>query len=139
MYDVAGPELVFSSEQVWLFLPVGYLTTILIEAPIVFFGLSWKLSWKERLGAGFWLTACTYPIVILVLPAVMDGFSRGSYLLVAEIFAPVAECVLFWFAFRSYELVTPEWVRCYLAIIVANVTSFLLGEILNTYLYYGLF
>jgi hypothetical protein len=44
-----------------------------------------------RLFAGAWLTACTYPVVWLVLPPLFE--ERSLYLLAAETFAPVAEWV----------------------------------------------
>src|SRR5688500_15404948 len=65
--------------RLWLFLPVGYLTTILIETPILVFGLSPKLSLRRKLLCGIWLTACTYPIVVLVLPAVFLDSSRHFF------------------------------------------------------------
>ena len=82
------------------FLPRGFLLTIAIEIPILLAGLSRRHPLGDRLIAGIWLTACTYPIVVLVLPALMlsDG-SWGTYLWVAETFAPLAECGLFWLAY----------------------------------------
>ena len=85
-----------SPSELWRFLPIGYLVTIAIEVPILFFGLSAHHSKVRRVGAGVWLTACTYPIVMLVLPLLLVNGSRAFYLLVAETFAPVAECLLFW-------------------------------------------
>src|SRR5215813_9481747 len=93
--------LQLSSRELWRFLPVGYLLTIAIETPILFVGLSPRHNWKRKLFAGVWLTACTYPIVTLVLPLILAGYPRATYLLIAETFAPVAECVLFWLAFGS--------------------------------------
>ena len=95
-----------AGQFLWLFLPVGYLVTILIETPVLIFGLSPKLTLKQKLLCGIWLTACTYPIVVLVLPTLMlDYFntSRELYLAVAETFAPAGECLFFWFAFRGKE------------------------------------
>src|SRR6516162_10670473 len=84
----------------WAFLPHGYLFSILIETPVLLVGLSRRHSLGRRLFAGVWLTACTYPIVILVLTQYFDlETDRFRYLLVAETFAPVAECALFWAAF----------------------------------------
>jgi hypothetical protein len=129
--------------QLWLFLPIGYLTTILIETPVLVFGLSPKLSLKQRLLCGAWLTACTYPVVVLVLPALLlnDPYdSRNFYLIVAETFAPLAECVLFWLAFHAGNLLeTRDWIRSFTAISVANLLSFGIGEILNYYQWFGLF
>ena len=126
--------------RLWYFLPIGYLTTILIETPVLLIGLSPKLSLKQRLACGAWLTACTYPIVILVLPALLLDYSRTLYLVVAETFAPVAECFFFWLAFRGKNLFeTKDWIRSFAAIVVANLASFGIGEILNASEWFGLF
>lgn len=127
-------------DRLWLFLPIGYLTTILIETPILVFGLSPKLSLKQKLLCGIWLTACTYPIVVLVLPAVFLDHSRNLYLAVAETFAPLGECFFFWLAFRGRALLEKnDWIRSFVAIIVANLASFGIGEIINHYQWFGLF
>ena len=126
--------------DLWAFLPIGYLFTIAIETPILLVGLSPKVSFKQKLWCGAWLTACTYPIVILVLPAIFFGQSRALYLTVAEIFAPVGECLLFWLAFRGKGILeTADWVRCFIAIIIANLASFAAGEVLIHYDWFGLF
>ncbi len=126
--------------ELWKFLPIGYLFTILIETPVLLVGLSPKVTFKQRLLCGAWLTACTYPIVILVLPALFFGESRALYLAVAETFAPVAECILFWAAFRGKGVLeTGDWVRCFISIIIANLTSFGLGEVVNYVRWFGLF
>src|SRR5438128_10402172 len=102
----------FPLSDLWYFLPIGYLFTILIETPILVVGLSPKVTLKQKLLCGAWLTACTYPIVILVLPAMFFGESRTLYLTVAETFAPVAECTLFWVAFRGKESMNSgDWIR----------------------------
>jgi hypothetical protein len=127
-------------DRLWLFLPVGYLTTILIETPILLFGLPGKLSLKQKLLCGIWLTACTYPIVVLVLPALLMDYSRNLYLIVAETFAPVGECLFFWLAFRASGLFeTKDWRRSFAAIVAANLASFGIGEIINYYQWFGLF
>ncbi len=129
-----------SPTELWIFLPLGYLLTVLIETPILFFGLSPRHTFKRKLLAGIWLTACTYPIVILVLPLMFSPDSRFGYLLVAETFAPVAECVLFWIAFGRDELLGKRsmW-RDFATIIVANLASFGLGELFNAWRWFGLF
>jgi hypothetical protein len=137
------PTQVTEFSRLWYFLPIGYVTTILIETPVLLVGLSPKLSFKQRLACGVWLTACTYPIVILVLPALLLDGSAGSriaYLATAETFAPLAECFLFWLAFRGKNLFeTKDWIRSFIAIIIANLASFGIGEILNVYRWFGLF
>lgn len=126
--------------ELWYFLPFGYLVTILIETPILLVGLSSKLSLKQKLLSGVWLTACTYPIVVIVLPTLFYGKSRVLYLLVAETFAPLAECIIFWLAFRTKNLTEfVDWARCFAAIVIANLASFGLGEVFNYYAWFGLF
>lgn len=117
--------------ELWRFLPLGYLLTIAIETPILFFALSPRHPKRHRLMAGLWLTACTYPIVTLVLPLLLLNYSRATYLLVAETFAPVAECILFWLAFGSAtELGRKSMWRDAGAIVLANLASFVAGEIM---------
>jgi hypothetical protein len=126
--------------QLWRFLPIGYLVTIAIETPILFFGLSARHSRRRRLLAGVWLTACTYPVVTLVLPLIMANYSRAAYLLVAEVFAPIAECVLFWLAFGSGDDAGRRTIwRDFAVIVVANLASFMVGEILNVWDWFGLY
>ncbi|HLA94106.1 MAG TPA: hypothetical protein VK612_00190 [Pyrinomonadaceae bacterium] len=126
--------------DLWYFLPVGYLLTILIETPVLLAGLSSKLTFRQKLLCGIWLTACTYPIVVLVLPTIFFGSPRWQYLAVAETFAPVGECVIFWLAFRGGQLLeAPDWWKCFVAIVIANLASFGVGEIFNNYNWFGLF
>ena len=128
-----------SSSELWRFLPLGYFLTILIETPILLIGLSARHSMKRRIFAGIWLTACTYPVVTLMLPLVFAHSSRVVYLLVAETFAPVAECGLFWLAFGNInELGTRGMWRDFTAIVIANLASFAGGEVLNAYHWFGL-
>jgi hypothetical protein len=141
----------------WLFLPLGYLFSIIIETPILLIGLSPRHPFQRKLFAGIWLTACTYPIVVIVLPEVFDPRDdRFRYLLVSETFAPVAECFLFCLAFWEWKpgnglrtipalgglpTQVPEsgndpsarwaFIRDMIAITLANLASFGLGEVLN--------
>lgn len=111
-------------QELWAWLPFGYVLTVAFETPVLVAGLARRHSIKRKLFAGLWLTACTYPIVVLVMPLLVEP--RWLYITVAETFAPVAECALFWAAFRERETV---W-RDFAAIVVANLVSFLAGEIL---------
>ena len=114
--------------DLWRFLPIGYLITVLIETPILIVGLSPRHSLSRKL-------LCGYPIVVLVLPLVLAGSSRGIYIAVAETFAPVSECALFWAAFGSRpELGRRSMWRDFGAIVVANLASFLIGELITPYL-----
>lgn len=129
----------YTPENLWAFLPLGYLATILTETPVLLLGLSPRHSLSQRLVAGIWLTACTYPIVVLVLPLVLPQVDLSDpeaglwpyylYLTVAEIFAPAAECLLFYLAFIQprEEADDAATVRDLIAVTVANLASFLLG------------
>jgi len=128
-----------SPTELWHFFPLGYFFSILIETPVLLIGLSKRHPIKHRLFAGIWLTACTYPIVVLVLPLALANVSRAKYLVVAETFAPVAECILFWLAYGDREQIgkASMW-RDSGAIVLANLASFLGGEVLNAYGWFGL-
>ena len=121
----------FTEHYLWSFLLVGYLTTILIETPILCVGLSKRHSLSRRLLAGLWLTACTYPIVILVLPTLLyEAYGEGVYVLVAEIFAPLAECLLFlcWMRRDQQPYDRRSRWQDMATIVAANLASFLFGE-----------
>ena len=129
-----------SPSELWRFLLIGYPFTILIETPILLIGLSRRHSFKQKLFAGVWLTACTYPIVVLVMPLLFANVSRTIYLIVAETFAPLAECALFWMAYgKMEELGKRSMWQDLVTIVVANLASFLGGEVLNAHGWFGLF
>jgi hypothetical protein len=128
-----------SPSELWRFLPLGYLLSILIETPILLIGLSQRHPLKRRFLAGLWLTACTYPIVVLVLPLAFANTSRTTYLVVAETFAPVAECILFWLAYgESGEVGKTSMWQDFGSIVVANLASFGAGEVINAWGWFGL-
>ena len=128
-----------NTTDLWRFLPVGYLFTVALETPILWLLLSPRHTQRRRLFAGLWLTACTYPIVVLVLPALFADSSRAVYLLAAETFAPAAECLLFWLAFGREKTAhgSSLW-RDFAAITAANLVSFLAGEAAGAYRWFGL-
>lgn len=117
----------------WLLMLCGYTITILAETAVLVVALSPRHPLRARLFAGAWLTACTYPVVWLVLPPWFE--TRTAYLAVAEVFAPAAECVLFYFAFLK-PLATDRraTIRDMVAIGVANVASFGVGELIYAFL-----
>ncbi len=143
LFDEPPPDIntvTSDPTTLFLFLPVGYIITVLIEAPVLIFGLSKTLTLKQRAFAGFWLTACTYPIVVLVLSVLFANSSRFLYLAVAETFAPLAECILFWFAFKDQlEPNIKTKLRNFGVITLANLLSFGIGEIINSTRWFGLY
>jgi hypothetical protein len=122
-----------SPEQRWLFFAVGFPLSVAIETPVLLLGLSSRHSLGVRLFAGVWLTACTYPVVMLVLPGWFDlPAQQLACTAVAETFAPVAECALFWAAFGARS----EWGRRtmwrdFAVITLANFASFGIGLVLD--------
>jgi hypothetical protein len=126
------------TEDLWLFLPLGYLFTVAVETPVLLLLLSPRHTLRRRLFAGLWLTACTYPVVVLVLPTLFADSARALYLAVAETFAPAAECALFYLAFGGKGSDGVTW-RDFAAIVAANLLSFLAGEVLTAYGWFGLF
>jgi hypothetical protein len=121
-----------SSALIAFFIP-GFLFTITMETPILLLGLSSRHPIRERAIAGVMLTACTYPIVVLVLPELLRSFGYDIYISIAETFAPLAECVLFYvFWIRSFDQPRrgQEDLRDFAAIIVANLASWLVGGVL---------
>jgi hypothetical protein len=66
--------------DLWLFVLPGYLVTIAIETSVLLVALSASHKIKDRLIAGVWLTACTYPIVVLVMPNFFADFNESYWL-----------------------------------------------------------
>lgn len=126
-----------SNADPWSFLLVGYLFTVAVETPVLAL-LSRHHPLRRRLFAGLWLTACTYPVVVLVLPTLFANSTRAAYLVAAETFAPAAECALFISAFGWKGEAGATW-RDVTAVVTANVLSFLAGEVLTAYGWFGLF
>ncbi|WP_232069883.1 hypothetical protein [Gemmata massiliana] len=133
-----------SAPEYLLAMLVGYLITIVIETTVLLALLSRRHSVRVRVFAGVWLTTCTYPVVWLVIPQVFVDAERWVLLLVAETFAPVAECAIFWLAFIRPSALAPQAgctdaapligtrsaARDFAAITLANLCSFGLGEVL---------
>lgn len=119
--------------ELWWFLVFGYLITVAIETPVLLVGLSRPHPLSRRVLAGFWLTACTYPIVVLVMPILIwQPAGRLAYLIVAEIFTPLAECGLFYAAFlRGSNPSGRQLARDFAAIVLANLASFGIIEVLR--------
>lgn len=116
------------------FLLPGFLLTIAIETPILLALLSSRHAIRQRLIAGVMLTACTYPIVILVMPELLwRTFGYTVYIGIAETFAPLAECAIF-YTFWIRSLAQPQRprdsVQDIAAITLANLASWLGGAYL---------
>jgi hypothetical protein len=102
--DLPAPAAERSSipapDELWWFLPRGYLLTVAVEAPVLLIGLCGRHSIARRLFAGVWLTACTYPVFVLSLSQLLaSATSFTLYVVIGEILVAAAECALFWIAF----------------------------------------
>lgn len=107
----------------------GYAVTVAVETAVLAVGLSRRHPRRVRLVAAAWLTACTYPVVWLVLPSLLAD--RTAYLIAAETFAPGAECALFSLAFVGR--LDPDrraTTRDMVAVVLANLASFAVGELI---------
>ena len=110
-----------------IFLLCGGIITIVIEGTVLWFGLGRRYSTGEKLFFAAWLTAATYPVVVLVLPSLMSTSEpRSSYLFAAESFAIIGECVLF--TIGSVCLDKPVYFKELGVIAIANLISFAAGE-----------
>lgn len=117
-------------DSTWL-LAATWAATIAIETAVLAAGLSPRHDWRVRLFAGAWLSCCTLPIVGLVLPDALPVTVPWPVVVaVAEVFAPLAECGLFWWAcIRPRPPDMRATVRDLAAIVVANLASFTAGEV----------
>lgn len=121
----------------------GYTLGVILETPVLMAGLSACHSFKSRVKAGFLLTACTYPFVIVVMPRLINPDLHNTlYLAVTETLVPIAECALFWLVFHRRLRPNPNgtavlsrqiMVRDFAVIIAANLFSFGIGEVISFY------
>ena len=110
------------------FLLVAGIITIVIEGTVLWFGLGRRYSAGEKLFFAVWLTATTYPVVVLVLPSFMSTTQpSSSYLLAAESFAIVTEGTLF--TIGSAYLEKSVYFKELGVIVIANLISFGCGEL----------
>ena len=73
------------------------------------------------------MTACTYPIVVLVIPQLISMQTNYvTYLLVAEAVAHIGECALFYIAFQPLK----QPLRDMLVVFGANLASCFAGLLL---------
>ena len=110
----------------------AWTATLVIETAVLLSLLSARHGRLTRFFAGVWLSSCTLPVVWLVLPERLPHATPyAAYLLVAETFALVAECGLFWCAcVRPLPCDVRSTRRDFGAIVLANCVSFAIGETL---------
>lgn len=113
------------------FLVVGYVITVALEAPVLWWGLSRHHGRSTKLLAIFGLTAATYPGVVLALPPLLvRRFGYAGYVTVAEVFAAVAEALIFHLVIATDHKHSRRYqVRDAVVVVVANVVSFSIGSV----------
>jgi hypothetical protein len=104
----------------------------MIETAVLVLLLSARHGRHTRFFAGVWLSSCTLPVVWLVLPEWLPRATpHAAYLVAAETFAPLAECGLFWWScVRPLPYDGRSTRRDFGAIVLANLASFAIGEML---------
>lgn len=112
----------------------GYMLTVLLETPVLYWGLSSRYTANEKLLAGALLTACSYPFVAVVFPLLINPFENyTNYIIVSEVFAPLSECIIFAFLFQRSKKLSRKWQTTDWAVIVlANLVSYLAGELMKS-------
>ena len=117
---------------------VLYLFTILIETPVLLVGVSRRHALAARLFAGVWLTACSYPVLWLVLPKLTRstpiGTMQGLGSAVGKAGVAIMECGLFYLAFDSGTRSRSATLQDMIAVTAANLASWGLGEVCRDWL-----
>ncbi|MBI5832601.1 MAG: hypothetical protein HZB16_09890 [Armatimonadetes bacterium] len=112
-----------------------------IEALVLLLALSRRHSWRRRLFAGVWLSACILPLWMLAAPfvehpAITALFGvvdfRGSVMdpsvLAGLLAMAVAKCELFWVAFdRDAPPASPQVAQDMIAVLLASALPILVG------------
>lgn len=108
---------------------VGYFSSVLIETSVLLFALAKRYSVKQKIFAGFFLTAYSYPFVLFVFPFIWNPYRQFFiYALVSELFAPISECAVFYLLFhRGKNLSRSLRAKDYAAVVLANLASFIAG------------
>lgn len=130
------PQHLWEAGYHWRWLAVGYVATVLMEAPVLLLLLSARHPWQRRLFAGVWLTACTYPAFVLALPVIVapdpspEGYRR--VIIVGEVLVFAAEVLIFRLAFGGPGSGGDGWSwRDAGAVVAANAVSLGVGELLH--------
>jgi hypothetical protein len=131
---VVGEDIELVNAVYLLTMLISLVFTIFVETLVLLVGLSPRHPVSRRLAAGVWLNVCSYPILWLVLPYLLSpAQNRTLYLAVGEPLVTLMECALFYLAFqRGRGLNHREFFRDWIAIILANLASFGLGELFYT-------
>jgi len=111
-----------------LYFLIGYGVALFLETVILLFALSSRHGFGVRLFAGFWLATCTYPLLLCVMPALLDPFHHPFlYATFAVLTTILTQCALFCFAFGS----TKGLLQDLAAITFANIVSAGAGMLLK--------
>lgn len=117
-----------NTPELFLFFAIGYTATVALELPVLMLGLSHRHSSSTKLLLGFLLTAFTYPVVVLIMPVLIQpSCGYTAYIVIAETYAPVAEILFFRFVLNRNLFAPVD--RDAIAIVLANILSFAVGAL----------
>jgi hypothetical protein len=102
-----------------LSIPACWAATVLLELPWFLWGFS-RLPVRKRCALALGANLVSYPWVSIIFPALFSDYD--SYLATAETFAPLVE--VGWCAWTLGHCTRRET----LAVVLANLTSWLLGS-----------
>jgi hypothetical protein len=117
------------------FFLVVYLILVLLDAPILLFGLSGAHSRLLRLLAALWVAACAFPLGAFIPGVILTRTNTFSFVLAVVtglvIAAAVIEGALYWIFYkrrqRSKEVSLRRDVT---AIIAANLVAIAMGRVI---------
>jgi hypothetical protein len=118
-----------------VFFLIVYLVVVLVDAPILLFGLSSAHSRPLRVLTALWVAACALPLAVFIPGVILAPGNTLSFVLGAiaglVIAATVIESALYWAFFRRGERSKDVSVRRDVsAIIGANLAVIALGRVI---------
>lgn len=105
-----------------MYLPY-FLKTLLLELPIYYFFLRNLRTWKEIVLINLNLNLATHPILFYGISALCSSYQSSylTYLISAEIFAPLVETLLLIFVYKV------NYKKAITAAVIANLISWSVG------------
>jgi len=101
---------------------VAFALTVAVEATVLAVSL-WDYGIRTLVGSAIILNIITHPFVWFILPAI---FSGSYYVIIAELFAVLAEYIMLRFMFRR-----ETQLKLLLTSFTMNFTSFYVGGVLH--------
>lgn len=110
------------------------LFTVVLESLVLFLCLTPDIQPRQRLIAGLSLSLITFPFVNILFPMLLSPFeNKIVFYVIAEMFACLTECLLFWFFFNRSKTKDKQFFSNIIAIVFANFFSFSLYELFKLF------